>query len=366
MSSKGNNLKTSHTSALLKSALGAKQGAAVLDSVSDPISVHSVTGEIVWANKRLCEVYSKPISELRGLSCEQAFGTESGACADDQPGTAAQPESEVTVCEKLWSVTITPLSTNDKNAGFIRVMRDVTEQHRIRQHLLDAERFASLGQMLFGIAHNVGTPLNIISGYSEFLLMRIKPDEEGHKELSVILDQTRRIAVLLNEALDVARPGKRQVAAIDMKALLADALSLAAHYFRKAGVQAELTCGMSAPLIYGEAPKLRQTFFSLLLNASQNVGTGGRLEITIAESRDMPGFLSVSLLGTDATGRGHDFSREFIGLRGEGREVIESGVGLALARHILDEAGAIVAFAESEDLGVPMIVHLPVKSLGQQ
>ena len=251
MPSKADNLKSSQTSTLRKSALGSKQWAAVLDSVSDPISVHSRTGEIVWANKKLCEIYSITLSELRGSSYEQAFPTESGARPHDPTVPAARPECEVTLFEKLWSVTIKPLSTNDKSSGFIRVMHDVTEQRRIRRHLLDAERFASLGQMLFGIAHNVGTPLNIISGYSEFLLMRTKADEQGHKELSAILDQTKRIAVLLNEALDVARPGRRQVSAIDIKALLADALNLAAHYFRKTGVLAELTCGMSPPLIYG-------------------------------------------------------------------------------------------------------------------
>lgn len=364
MPSKANNLKTSHISTLRKGALGSKQWASVLDSVSDPISVHSATGEIVWANKKLCEIYSIPLSELRGLNYEQAFQTESAASARDHSWGAVQPECEVTMGEKLWSVTIKPLSANDKNSGFIRVMRDVTEQRRIRRHLLDAERFASLGQMLFGVAHDIGTPLNIISGYSEFLLNRTKPDEQGHKELSTILDQTKRIAVLLNDALDVARPGQRQVSAIDIKALLADALSLAAHYFRKTGVLAKLTCGMSPPLIYGEAPQLRQTFFSLLLNASQNVGIGGRLETVIAESRGMPGYLSVSLWGTEGTGRGHDFSRSFERLLGGGSEVIESGIGLSLAKHILDEAGAVVTFAESEDRGVPIIVHLPVRSGG--
>lgn len=364
MPSKAHNLKTSHSSTSRVSALGSKQWASVLDAVSDPMSIHSGTGHILWANKAFCELCTIPLSELKGLSCDQAFHTESAASAPDRSGAAAQPECEITLCDKLWSVTIKPLATNGKTSGFIRVMRDVTEQRRIRRHLLDAERFASLGQMLFGIAHNVGTPLNIISGYSEFLLMRTKPDEQGHKELSTILDQTRRIAILLNEALDVARPGQRQASAIDIKALIADALNLSAHYFRKTGVLTDLTCGMSLPLIYGEAPQMRQTFFSLLLNASQNVGTGGRLEIVIAESRDMPGFLSVSLRGTEATGRGHDFSRSFGGLLGDGSEVIKSSVGLSLARQVLDEVGAKVTFAESGDRGVPILVHLPMKSAG--
>ncbi len=364
MASKANNLKISHTSTVASGTIGSPQWTSVLDSVPDPISVHSGTGEIVWANKKLCEIYSISLSDLLGLSCEQAFNTESSTSSHDQAFAAAQTEYEVTVFERLWSVKLKPLSANDQNSGFVRVMHDVTEQRRARRQLLDAEKFASLGQMLFGIAHNIGTPLNIISGYSEFLLMRTKPDEQGHKELSAILDQTRRITLLLSEALDVVRPSQRPVSAIDVKALLADVLNLAAHYFRKTDVVAQLTCAISSPLIYGEAAHLRQAFFSLLLNASQNVGIGGRLEVVIAESQNMPGFLSVSLWGNEANGQAHDFSRSLGGLLDGGNEVVKSGVGLSLAKHVLDETGAIMAFEGDEDRGVPITVHLPVKPGG--
>lgn len=365
MSSKANNLKTSPGSTLVDDAVGSVRWATVLDSVLDPISVHSVTGEIVWANKELCEIYCIPLSELTGLSCEEAFHTENEPGLNDQISATTKEQCEVTVCGRLWSITINPLLTNDKNAGFVRVMRDVTEQRNAQQLLLDSERFASLGQMLFGIAHNIGTPLNIISGYSEFLLMRTKPAEQGHKELSAILDQTKRIALLLSEALDVVRPGRKPVFLIDVHALLADVLNLAAHYLRKIEVLAELTCGMTSALIYGEAPQLRQAFFNLLLNASRSVGIGGRLELAVAESQNMPGFLSVSIWGIGQNGQRHDFSRSLEGLLAGGKEVIRSGVGLSLARHLLDEAGATIAFGGSADRGVPIVVHLPLKPGGQ-
>ena len=364
MPSKTNNPKACHTSAVVKDALESTQWASVLDSVSDPISVHSGTGEIVWANKKFHEIYSTSLPDLIGSSYEQAFHTESTTSLPAQDWVAAQTECEVTICERVWSLAIMPLLMKDGTRGFVRVMRDVTEQRRARRRLLEAEKFAALGQMLFGIAHNIGTPLNIISGYSEFLLMRTKPDEQGHKEISAILDQTKRITLLLSDALDVVRPGQRPASAIDVNVLLADVLNLAAHYFRKADVMAQLTCGMSAPLIYGEAPQLRQAFFSLLLNASQNVGIGGGLKVVIAEPKNVSGFLSVSLWGTEATGQAHDFSRSFEGLLDGGNEVVESGVGLTLARQVFDETGARVAFDRSEDRGVSIVVNLPVRHHG--
>lgn len=361
MPSKPNDPKAPHNSIVVKDALWSNQWSAVLDSLSDPISVHSVTGQIVWANKRLCEVYSITLSELVGLSYEQAFHTEGTATLDDEACGGTQTEYEVTVRERLWSVTIKPLSPDDKALGFVRHMHDVTEQRRARRQLLDAEKFASLGQMLFGIAHNIGTPLNIISGYSEFLLMRTKPDEQGHKELSAILDQTKRITLLLSEALDVVRPGQRPPSPIDVKDLLADVLNLAAHYFRKTEVSVQLTCGTGSPLIYGGAPQMRQAFFSLMLNTSQSVGIGGRLEVVIGESDGMPGFLSVSLWGTEGSGRAHDFSRSFRSFVDGGNELVATGFGLSLARQVLDAAGAMVAFGGAGDRGVPIVLHLPVR-----
>ncbi|HXU34862.1 MAG TPA: PAS domain-containing protein [Blastocatellia bacterium] len=361
MPSKAKSPKASHNSTVAKDAFESNQWDAILNSLSDPISVHSATGEIVWANKRLCEVYSITLSELLGLSCEQAFPNESAGAVDDQDRGGPQTEYEVAVRERLWSVTIRPLSADGKALGFVRHMHDVTEQRRARRQLLDAERFASLGQMLFGIAHNIGTPLNIISGYSEFLLMRTKPDDQGHKELSAILDQTKRITLLLSEALDVVRSGQRPASPIDIKDLLADVLNLAAHYFRKTGVSVQLTCATRSPLIYGGAPQMRQAFFSLMLNASQSVGIGGRLEVVIGESHQMPGGLSVSLWGTEGNGQAHDFSPSFQSFVDGGNELVSTGFGLSLARQALDAAGAMLAFGGAENRGVPIVVHLPVR-----
>lgn len=356
---KENHPKASASSVVIENTSVSFQLSSVLDVISDPISIHAVSGEILWANKKLCEVYSIPLSDLIGLSYERAFNAEGTTTLYDE--ACAGVESEVTVRERLFSVTITLLSADDKNAGFVRQMHDVTEARRARRQLLDAEKFASLGQMLFGIAHNIGTPLNIISGYSEFLLMKTKPDEQGHKELSAILEQTKRITLLLSEALDVVRPGQRPVSAIDLKDLLADVLNLAAHYFRKTEVSVQLTCAKGSPLIYGEAPQLRQAFFGLLLNASQSVGTSGRLEVVIAELHGTPEFLSVSLRGTEGSGKAHDFSGSFKGFVECGKDVVVTGVGLSLAKEALLVAGAIVAFDESEDRGAAVLVHLPVR-----
>jgi C4-dicarboxylate-specific signal transduction histidine kinase len=328
--------------------------------------VHGETGEIAWANKALRKLYSKSLSELKGSSCQKVFHGDDSHCTHEKvlaTGTASRVDSEVGVSGRVFSVTIEPLlDEHGKPIGFVRVMHDLTAERQGLARLLEAERFATLGQLFSGLAHDVGTPLNIISGYSEFLLMRTQPDNPGHKELSVILHQTRRIAALFEEALDLARPPHDRTGAIDIQSLLAGSLNSVEHRLRKAGVKANLTCRMSRPLIYGEASQLKHVFFNLLMNAGQQVEEGGNLEVVIDQPPNLPEFVAVELWGTDAGAKGHDFSHSLAMLFGAPSEVVESGLGLSLARDILDKAGATITFGERRENSIPIVVYLPTNS----
>ena len=332
---------------------------SILDSISDAVSVHGERGEIVWANKVLCEIYGRSLSELRGVNCPEV----DPACTHQTIPLGTQDAREVDLAGRVFSVAIEPLtSKHGTTRGFLRVMHDVTVERQAQLQLLEAERFATLGQLFSGLVHDVGTPLNIISGYSEFLLMRTKPDDPGHKELSAILHQTKRIAALFEEAVDFARLPQAQTVPIDIQSLLAGSLNLLEHHLRKIGVKAQLTCRISTPLVYGEASQLKQAFLNLLINAGRQLGEGGDLDIIVDREPNKPEFLAVGMWGTEASAQGHDFSRSLRSLRGESREAIKSGLGLSLARDILDKAGARIAFGEAGGSSIPLVVYLPTRS----
>ena len=337
---------------------------SVLDALSVGISIHSRSGEIIWVNQKLCEIYRKPLSDLKGSFCQQVFHGVNSPCPHEQvlaSGSGVQLEGEVTVAGRTLSLTIEPLLDEETRiCGFVRVLSDITSERRTREQLIKAERFATLGQVLSGIAHDVGTPLNVISGYSEYLLMRTLPDAPGYKELSAILQQTRRIAAMFGEALDLARLSQGRKDPIEIQALLIGTLDLVGHSLRKADIKVELACRIVPPLIYGEAPQLRQAFFNVLVNAGQLVGNGGRLEVAIEEVPDKPGFLALAVWGIDAAGVGQDFSHFAGCLPGPLNDARTGGIGLSLAQEILNEAGAIISSGLACERGTPLVVYLPV------
>jgi PAS domain S-box-containing protein len=339
---------------------------SVVDALSVGISIHSTSGEIVWANKKLCDIYRQPLSKLKGSDCQEVFHGENSPCPHEQvlaTGSGVHLESEVTIAGRILSLTVKPLfDEGGRTRGFIRMLSDITGERRAHEQVIKAERFATLGQIFSGIAHDVGTPLNVISGYSEYLLMRTMPEGQGSKELSAILQQTRRIAAMFGEALDLGRPSQGRKDPIEIKPLLMGALDLVGHSLRKGDVKVELTCGIEPPLIYGEAPQLRQALFNLLLNAGQLVGTGGSLEVVIEEAPEKPGFLALAFWGTDAAGASHDFSRSLGCLPGAQIDGGTVGIGLSLAQEILNAAGAIISSGPGCERGIPLMVYLPVNA----
>jgi PAS domain S-box-containing protein len=337
----------------------------LLDRVDESISIHSATGEILYANEKLLETIGKSSSEVVGSTCLHVFHNDESCCPHKQVlETNNSVECEMTLDNgaRIFTVTVSPIQNDEQRAeGYIRLMRNVTEKRRTQEHLLRAEHFATLSQMISGIAHDLGTPLNIISGYSEYLLMRTKPDGQGFKELSTILEQTRRIADFIRHMLDLARPVPGRKDAIDLKGFFAESLDLMGHHFRKADVKVTINSVINPPTLYGDAPRLRRAMFNLLLNAVSLIGQGGRLEIAIDESQLKPGFTMIVLGGIGKDGTGHDFSHSLAGfLSGKDKDGASSvGMGLSLAREVLREFGAEVDSFAMAERGVPLIVFLP-------
>lgn len=347
---------------------GGQGVAQIIDALPDPITVHSADGTVRMANRRFLEVYSLQREQIVDRNCAEVFHSDQAPCPHASIGETAQsvtlPGSQM-VADRYYSIVMSPVFDEaGKYAGFIRAMQDVTEGRRAQEELKKAERFATLGQMISGIAHDIGTPLNIISGYSEYLLMRTSPEAQGTKELSTILQQTRRISEFIKQMLDLARPSQGRTDAIGLEGFLTESLELMGHHFRKSGVKVALTCGDGLPLVYGDAPRLRQALFNVILNASHLVGAAGRLDIRVEEERETHTGVTITLTGTEASGGRHNFSKSFAAfLNPSGGGA--GGMGFALAREVFDEFGARAEVAAEGQGEGSLIFHLPTQRPAQ-
>src|SRR5215469_3702521 len=325
---------------------------SAFDAIPAGLSIHGIDGTILSANDALGSLYGTSPAQLLGRTCGDLFHQASPDCPHEQIlQFRGQAEVRTTVAAKTYRVILNSIvDSTGVPCGFARLILEIPDQ-AMNKAQPKPERTGTLEQMISGIAHDLGTPLGIISGYSEYLLMRSRPGEAGHKELSTILQQTRRIADSIKQMLDLVRPSSGRADAIGLKGFLAELIELMGHHLRKAGVTATVSCCPNPPLIHGDGPKLRRALFNLVINAIEAIGPGGDIELILSEVRGKTDLVRITLAPRTSTGSPPDFGAAFAGIladpaKSEDRGKLANGVnrtgdanndpGLSLTREILE------------------------------
>ena len=144
-----------------------------------------------------------------------------------------------------------------------------------------AERLASIGTLVAGLAHEIGTPMGVIQGHAK-LLEPAAQDENARWRLRTIQAQIARIARIMESLLNMARPSKQRTRApVVLSALLDGTLSFLTERLTRRRVEVERDYA-DTPSITADAEALQQVFLNLIMNAIDAMPEGGRLRVSIA------------------------------------------------------------------------------------
>ena len=226
-----------------------------------------------------------------------------------------------------------------------------------------SERLAALGQMAATIAHELGTPLNSVLGYTQLLLREDLPAEQATK-LAVIESQVQRMIETIRSVLDRTRDRAIGHGPVPLAPLVSQALALVTTRLAGRALVLRSEIPPDLPPVPGDAAALRQVLINLLGNAidateppgtiavgacvlSPN-GRGPQMEITVSDS-------------------GHGMSEEeirrvfepFYTTKAPGRG---TGLGLAIVDHIVRAHGGQVEIESSPGRGTTMRVRLPLEA----
>ena len=235
------------------------------------------------------------------------------------------------------------------------------------EHALDLERQLRLAQTLSvagkltsGIAHEVGTPLNIISGRAEIALRALPPEHAARADLEVIVGQIDRISGIIRSLLDTVRLQKPEIQRVALPPIVERLARLLDHLARRRGVTVGASLSEGLPDVAADPGHLQQVLLNLLMNALEATPPDGRItvEAWACPHDGRPGVaVAVSDTGsgipTGALGRVFD---PFFTTKPPGQG---TGLGLAIARDIVREHGGTLAVQSRADLGTTFTLWLP-------
>jgi two-component system, NtrC family, sensor kinase len=269
------------------------------DALADGLAIHSPSGRIRLANRSLGGLFGSPPAALVGMRCCELYREASKPlpnCTIMKTVNERRGQRvEIQETGRVLRLTTDPIITADgKVKGVVCLTRDVTEEKLIERRLIHQERISAVGELAAGIAHEIGTPLNIISANVEYLIRHhgllneesSQPGIDG--ELIAIRDQVHNITRLIRQLLNFARDQSPAFVPLDINDLIERTLELLAHRLNQAQIHCQTNLAANAPSINGDAVQLQQVLFNLIANARQAIEASeqesGLLRISTAVS----------------------------------------------------------------------------------
>src|ERR1700676_3645240 len=178
------------------------------------------------------------------------------------------------------NVAIAPLVTRKFQViGRLIIMDDITERIEVEAQLSQADKLSSIGLLAAGVAHEVNTPLAVISSYTQMLSKQLQGDPQKSGLLEKITRQTFRASEIVNNLLNFSRTSGSEIGDVDVNKVIADTLALLEHQFRVAKVEVENAFAPKLPAIQGNPGRLQQVFLNLFLKAKDAMPGGGTLRV---------------------------------------------------------------------------------------
>ncbi|MFC4768408.1 ATP-binding protein [Effusibacillus consociatus] len=263
-------------------------------------------------------------------------------------------QKELSYRNKTLLVDSSPLIDDKRKVvGAISIFRDITDKRILEERLRQAEKFAAIGQLSAGLAHELLNPLTVIKG---FLQLYEKGDMQGTESWRILLDEVNKVSRLVNDFLLLTNPSAPKYQSISLQDLLVDVANEFASVAEHKQIQVHLDIETNFPDIMADLHQIRQVMVNLLMNAFDCLSPGG--EIRIRSIRDnetiiLSVFNNGPVIPNDIRPRIFD---PFFTTKDHGQ-----GLGLAISYRIVENHRGHMFVESLEGKGTTFTIQLPIR-----
>lgn len=256
--------------------------------------------------------------------------------------------------QQFLNASVMPVQDRMQNfAGVLCLFSDITDFKRLQQHMAQKEKYASLGEMAGGVAHEFRNSLATVTGYVQMLETRIGPAKAEY--IAPIHTELQSLQKVINDFLSFARPVQLEMRPVDLRELLEDCSE---EVRVSAPADVEFTMRGEFHGLNGDEAMLRQVFLNLIRNAAESLEGSGRTgSVVISGSRiNSDGMVTVEVQDNGGGIRDEDLPKIFTPFFTTKRDGV--GLGLAIVKKLVLQHNGMIS-VESSPKGSVFRVQLP-------
>ena len=337
---------------------------AIFDGIQDQLSIQAPDYRILRVNRAVVEKYHATYQELIGKKCYEAYHQRSLPCEKCPVAITIErkkPASSIIGISEEETILSTSYPILDEKGNLLSVIediKDVTEEKRLQEQLIQSEKLAGVGILASGVAHEINNPLSGIIGMAETAL-----DDDNPSEIKGCLKDILNCGVRISEIVKglrsysrIAKNGDQSL--VDINEILGESLKMVRLGTKTNSIEV-IRKFQSVEKIEANAGEIQQIFTNLITNAFQAMnGKGGMLTLSTRSLKDL-----IEIKVSD-NGMGipqkyiHKIFDPFFTTKkvGEG-----TGLGLNIVYRIVTKHEGTVEVESKEGIGTTFIVKFPIR-----
>jgi PAS domain S-box-containing protein len=338
---------------------------AIFDGIRDQLSIQAPDYQILRVNRAVIERYQTTFEKLINQKCYEAYFQRSQPCEKcpisitietKQPATSIMKSSENNTTMQVFSYPILDEKGNLLSA--IEYVKDITEEQRLQEQLIQSEKLAGIGILASGVAHEINNPLSGIIGMAEIALEEEDPTK-NESYLRDILNCAQRISEIVKGLRSYSRAAKKEeLCLVDLNEVLEETLKMVRLVAQKTPVEV-IKRFQPIEKIEANTGEIQQVFTNLITNAFQAMdGKGGEL---VLSTRPLEDSIEVQVsdhgMGIPQKFLNRIFDPFFTTKKpGEG-----TGLGLNIVYRIVTKHEGTIDVESREQIGTTFTIKFPIR-----